>query len=209
MKLLTAVLLACLIGCGEPPRLELLPAGSTVLAFGDSVTYGTGAKPGQDWPTLIGQASSWQVINAGIPGDTARQARSRLAPLLQEHQPALVIVELGGNDFLRKSQPSKVKEYLRDILTQSQASGAITVMIAVPRLSLLRASAGALKDSELYAELAEETGVLLIEDVFSKVLSDDSLRADQVHPNAQGYRQMAQGILQALASAGLIETGLK
>ena len=203
MKTITALVFACLIGCSEAPGLGALPSGATVLAFGDSVTYGTGAGPGEDWPGLIGQATGWQVINAGIPGDTAKNARNRLAPLLEKHQPDMVIVELGGNDFLRKSQPSKVKEYLREILTQSQASGAVTVLVAVPRLSLLRASAGALKDSDIYAELAEETGVLLIADVFSDVLSDDGLKADQVHPNAQGYQQMAQGILHTLEESGL------
>ena len=65
--------LAPLLGaCSKKsPRLQSLPAGATVLAFGDSVTYGTGAQAGQDWPSLLAGLSGWNVINAGIAGDTA------------------------------------------------------------------------------------------------------------------------------------------
>ncbi len=204
-RLLCLFVVALLFGCSNEPGLDAIPRGSTVLAFGDSVTFGTGAGPGEDWVTHLGAATGWNMINAGIPGDTAREARRRLGDLLTRHQPQLVIVELGGNDFLRQSQASRVKGYLREIVLESQATGAMTVIVAVPRLSLLRATAGALKDSDIYAELSEETGAPLIADVFSDVLSDSSLRADQVHPNAEGYRVMATGILEALQEMGLAQ----
>ena len=83
-------------------------------------------------------------------------------------------------------------------------AGAITVLVAVPRLSLLRAGVGALKDSGIFEQLAEETGVVLIEDVFSEVLSSVDLRADQVHPNAEGYRVLTAGFVDALRREGLV-----
>ncbi|MEP5766654.1 MAG: GDSL-type esterase/lipase family protein [Halieaceae bacterium] len=198
------VLATLLCACGSDPGYSSLPAGSSVLAFGDSVTYGTGAGAGQDYPTLLAQATGWNIVNAGIPGDTAREAKTRLPALLQQHRPALVIVELGGNDFLRKRPAAQVKADLHNIITQSQDSGAITAVIAVPRLSLLRAGIGALSDADIYAELATETGVLLLADSFSAVLSDEQLRADPVHPNARGYQVLSEGVLEGLREAGLL-----
>jgi acyl-CoA thioesterase-1 len=204
-RTLLALLLLGLSACSDEPKYQALPAGTVVLAFGDSVTHGTGAKPGQDYPSLLAQQTGWDVINAGIPGDTARAAKDRLAPLLQKHQPQLVIVELGGNDFLRRQQPSRVKQDLLSIVTTSLEYGAITVLVAVPRLSLLRAGVGALKDDGIYAALADETSVVLVEDIFSEVLSDGALRADAVHPNAQGYQVFTRNLIQALRSSGLYQ----
>ncbi len=198
------LLLLVLTGCGETRQYEPLPPGTVVLAFGDSVTYGTGARPGADYPSRLTELSGWIIINAGIPGDTAREARGRLGPLLEQHQPELVIIELGGNDFLRKRSEQRVAADLRVMIEEVQAFGAIPVLVAVPRLSILRATAGALADSDIYAQLADSTGVLLIDSVFSDVLSEEDLRADQIHPNAEGYRVMASGIAQQLSEAGLL-----
>ena len=199
-----ALLLLMLTACGAPPQFSPLPPDAPVLAFGDSVTAGVGAAADQHYPGRLAAATGWRVINAGVSGDTARQARKRLAPLLAAHQPALVIVELGGNDFLRQTPAAKVRVYLQEIIREASASGAIVALVAVPRLSLLRASVGALSDSPIYAELAAEEGVLLIPGVFSDVLSDESLRADEIHPNARGYEQLAQGMLSVFTEAGLI-----
>lgn len=200
---LVLVALLALSGCADPDRYSPLEPGAVVLAFGDSVTYGTGARRGEDYPSRLADATGWTVINAGVPGDTAEQARGRIGPLLEEHAPSLVVVALGGNDFLRQRSPALVKEDLRAVVRAVQNAGAQPVLIAVPRLSLLRATVGSLADSPLYAELAEEEGVLLVEGVFSAVLSDEALRADPIHPNATGYENFAAGLYAALHEAGL------
>lgn len=181
-----------------------MPRGAVVLAFGDSITAGVGASQGPAYPALLAAETGWQVINAGVSGDTARAAGARLAPLLRANQPDLVIIELGGNDFLRQTPAAQVRDYLREIIRQAQASGARVALVAVPRLSLLRASIGALSDSPIYAELAEEEGVILIPDVLSEILSDNNLRADDIHPNALGYQQLAHGIQALFSGLGLI-----
>ena len=174
-----------------------------VLAFGDSVTHGTGARKGEDFPSLLAQSTGWNVVNAGVPGDTAREARGRITGMLQKHEPDLVIVELGGNDFLRRQPASQVKEHLREIINAVRRSGAVPVLVAVPEFSVFGASVGSLSDSPIYEELAEEERILLIDNIFSEVLSDEGLRADRIHPNAMGYRKMADGIAAALTEAGL------
>lgn len=199
--LLASVLLAAC--SGREPGLAMIPRGSPVLALGDSVTYGTGAGAGEDWPTLLAASTGWRVENAGVPGDTAAAARERIGPLLEQWRPALVIVELGGNDFLRRRSAGDVKADLRQILRDIKARGALPVLVAVPELSLLAVVAGRPRDAALYRELAEEEKVPLIGDVFSAVLADPALRADQIHPNAQGYRKLADGLLAQLRRLGL------
>ncbi|MEM0953216.1 MAG: GDSL-type esterase/lipase family protein [Pseudomonadota bacterium] len=196
----------CLIltACSEPARFEALPPGSTVLAFGNSVTYGTGAGAGQDYPSQLAQRTGWKVINAGIPGDLARDAGKRLPALLQQHAPDLVIVELGGNDFLRKRPASAVKRELDAILSQVINNEAIPVLVAVPRLSLLRARTGTLKDDGLYQALADEKDIVLVTDAFSDILSEPELRSDPIHPNADGYRRLAGEIAVVLTQQGLL-----
>jgi acyl-CoA thioesterase I len=206
--LLPGLIATCLIllsaGCEQARRYKTLEAGATVLAFGDSVTYGVGAGKGEDYPWLLAQHTGWNVVNAGISGDTAQNAKHRIADLLARQQPELVLIELGGNDFLRKRKASAVKADLQSIIEQSMASGATTVLIAVPGVSILRASIGALSDSPIYAQLAEETGALLVPGIFAEVLSDDNLKADQIHPNAAGYRQFTDALLKRLTSVGLV-----
>ncbi len=198
-------LIVTTISCSREPVLQALAPGSTVIAFGNSITFGTGASPGEDFPQHLAARSGWNIINAGVPGDMARDAGSRLAPLLNDHQPVAVLVELGGNDFLRQRPESAVKEDLRGILSTVRDSGALPILVAVPRLSMLRATVGALSDSDLYVELAEEEGVPVVTDVLSAVLSDESLRADPIHPNAAGYEQLAGGIVAELVNLGLLK----
>lgn len=189
ISLVASALLAFVLGaCSQAPDYAPLPSGSVVLALGDSVTYGTGAARGLDYPARLAEHSGWKVINAGIPGDTAALAKSRIDALLRDKRPALVIVELGGNDLLRRRAEDEVKEDLRAILATVRQAGALAVLVAVPAPSLFNWS---LADAGLYRELAKEENVPLVENVLARVLSDPQLRSDPIHPNAQGYRALA------------------
>ena len=192
-----------LVACGKSKKLPAISAGKTVLAFGDSVTFGTGAAPGEDWPTLLAQKTGWPIVNAGIPGDTAEAGKRRFGALLEQHQPALVIIEIGGNDFLRRRDPKAVKEDLRGMIRAARQQGAQVALVAVPELSLLGALTRAPSDSPIYEELGDEENIPVIDKVFSEILSQPELCADQIHPNARGYQQMAEGIYQSLVKTGL------
>jgi len=204
IRLLLLLALACFAGCGKAPRLAALPAGSPVLAFGDSITHGTGAGPGEDYPSLLAVSSGWRVHNAGVPGDTAATARERIGETLQATRPLLVIVELGGNDFLRRRPEAEVKEDLRAIVRASRQAGAEVVLVAVPRLSLLGAISGQLPDAKIYADLASEEKLPLLPGIVAGILADPKLKADPIHPNAAGYRQMASEIAARLRHVGLL-----
>ncbi len=200
VALLAALLLAA---CGGGPHYAPLGPGTPVLAFGDSVTHGSGAAPGEDFPSRLAALSGWQIANAGLPGDTAA-AVERIAAALAETRPRLVLIELGGNDFLQRRPESAVKEDLRRIVAAAAAAGATPVLIAVPRFSPVGAALGLLADAPLYAELATEAKIPLVKGVFAEVLGDSGLHADAIHPNAAGYRRMAEGIAAALAAEGLL-----
>ncbi len=205
-KLLFALLVllaGVLPGCAKAPTHVAVPPGSAVLALGDSVTFGTGAGEGEDYPARLAEITGWSVYNHGVPGDTSAGARARLDAALAEVQPALVIVEIGGNDFLRRQPASAVKANIRAILQRIKAAGIPVVLVATPAFSPLGAAVGLLPDAPLYEELAEEEQVPLVPDVFARVLSDPQLKADPIHPNADGYRQLAEGIATVLADTGL------
>lgn len=195
---------ALVAGCSRSPRATPLAAGATVLALGDSVTYGTGAAPGEDWPARLAERSGWRVVNAGIAGDTADAARRRVGELLAAQHPALVIVEIGGNDFLRRRAQPAVKEDVRAIVAAARADGAQVVLLAVPQPSLLGAAARHLSDAPIYAELGREEKVVVIGGLFADVLAEPDLRADPIHPNAAGYRRLAAGIFAALRQDGFV-----
>lgn len=203
-RLLLASLFAGLTGaCRQRPKRAPIGPGQTVLAFGDSVTFGTGAGPGEDWPSQLAGRTGWSVHNAGIPGDTAEAGQERIAALIEELRPALVIVEIGGNDFLRRRPQKAVKEAVRRILQRARQGGAQVVLVAVPELSLLGAVTRRPADAPLYGELGEEEQVPVIGAVFAGILAHPEWCADQIHPNARGYGEMAAGIHARLQELGL------
>ncbi len=201
--LVAGAALVFLSACGKrAPKAQALPAGSTVLALGDSLTSGVGAAADTAYPTVLQELTGWQVVNGGVSGDTTAQALARLPALLQEHQPALVIVSIGGNDFLRQMSAAGAKDTIREIVRTARAGGAQVLLVGVPQVSLLAAGTGRLSDHPLYVELAEELKLPLHADGWADVLSKPELRADTVHANAQGYRQFAEGLVQTLRKIG-------
>ena len=208
-RLLAAGLLAPLAvmglaACGrKTARAQAVAPGATVLALGDSLTSGVGAAPDTAYPAVLQRLTGWKVVNSGVSGDTSAQALARLPGLLQTHSPALVIVSIGGNDFLRREAASVTRTQVRQICEQARASGAQVLLVAVPELSLM-AAAGRLSDHALYTDIATELKIPLHSKGWSGVLANEQLRADQVHANAAGYEQFAQGLVATLKDTGLL-----
>jgi acyl-CoA hydrolase len=206
MKRLILLLLVAvfLVACGKQKHAAV-PRGATVLVLGDSLSYGTGAAKGEDYPALLAGTTGWNVINAGLPGDTSEGGLNRLPRLLQEHSPKLLLVELGGNDFLRHIPRQSTASNLKAILAQSRVHGIPAVLLAVPRPNLLGAAVGSLSDDSIYEEIASETDTPIIGNVLSDVLAKNSLKSDPIHPNAEGYRQVEAGLRQSLQELGFVK----
>jgi acyl-CoA thioesterase-1 len=195
--LLAAALTAA--GCGrKPPSGAPLPRDSVVLALGDSITHGTGADAAAAYPAQLAALTGWRVVNGGVPGDTAAQALERLPALLAEHRPALVIVSLGGNDFLRRIAAADTEAALRQVVTLAREAGARVLLVAVPQPSIGAALGTGLSDHPLYERLADELALPLHAGGWSRVLGDASLKSDQIHANAEGYRVFAEGLAATL-----------
>lgn len=180
-------------GCSKSakPKGTTLPKEATLLCLGDSLTFGYGAATGGSYPQQLEQLTGHVTQNAGINGDTTAGALARLPSLLQENTPGLVLVSIGGNDFLRSMPLDRTRAALKSIV-QTAAAGAQVVLIAQPKPVLLSAATGSLNDHEVYAEVAKETGTALFAGGWSYVLSRSELRSDQIHANTEGYKVFAE-----------------
>lgn len=195
---LLVVLSAC--GSGEPSQqLDPLGQDAIILAFGDSLTYGTGANhQTESYPAVLAQLSGKTVINAGVPGEVSGEGLSRLKSLLNEHQPELVLLCHGGNDLLRKLDTDVLKDNLRQMIQLIREQGAQVVMLSVPKPGVF------LKAAPLYQEVASSEQVLLDDETIADIESQSSLKSDPIHPNAEGYRLLAEKLHQLLDQAGAI-----
>ncbi len=186
-------------GCGDRARVVALPPGATVVALGDSLTYGTGATPDTSYPVHLAEATRWNVVNAGVPGDTAEAGCARLPPLLDEHRPALVLVLLGGNDILRLRAPRLLRDGLAACVRAAAATGTPLVLLAVPTFGVT-----GFADAAIVEDFAKEAKVPWLSPGLSTLLHDDAMRADAIHLNADGYRALAANVATELRRIGYI-----
>ena len=199
LTLLTCLLLALLTAaCEQPPRLRSLPAHAVILAFGDSLTHGNGAPPGQAYPDVLADLLGRSVINAGVPGEISAEGLQRLPLLLSRLQPDLVILCHGGNDFLRRLDRRQTAANLEAMVAQIRAAGADVVLVGVPEPGLF------LEPPEFYREVAERAGIPYEGEIVSTLLDDRALKSDTIHPNAVGYRRMAEALYTLLRNAHAI-----
>jgi len=191
--------LALAAGCGEEaPRLPRLGAHDVVVAFGDSLTYGTGAAEHESYPAVLAQLIGRPVVRAGVPGEVTAQGLRRLPSVLDEHRPRLVIVCLGGNDMLRKIGSAQIKRNLEGMLRELRQRGGSAVLVGVPKPALWTSSA------DFYAQLAREFGVPYEGEIVTSVLYSSDMKSDPIHPNAKGYRKMAEALARLLREAGAL-----
>lgn len=197
---ISALLAAALTACSKTAPHAALPAGSTILALGDSLTAGYGADATAAYPAVLAGLTGWQIINGGVSGNTSAQALARL-PALMRRQPQLVLVSIGGNDFLRKVPEADTRSNIRQIVQQIKAAGVPAVLVAVPYFTT-GALFGRLSEHPMYEELAAELNVPLLKGAWAEVLGDKKLKSDQIHANAQGYRVFAEKMWAFLKQQG-------
>ncbi len=195
--------IAILAACGKS-RQEAIPPGSPVLALGDSLTAGAGVSPQEAWPSLLASRTGWMVVNGGVSGDTSEGALQRLPALLDEHQPVLVLVTLGGNDMLRHVPTQETVSNLKQILVLCRARGAKVVLLATPQPNVAGAVFRHLSAPDFYRQVADAEHVPLIEDAVAEVLSDPQMKGDPLHPKAAGHVLLAEKIFKALQGIGYV-----
>lgn len=182
------------------PQYSRLPHGSTVLALGDSLTMGYGVSKAQSYPAQLAQITAWQVINGGVSGDTSAQALARL-PALMQQSPKLVLVSIGGNDFLRCVPENLTRANISQIIETIQAAHVPVVLVAIPYFTL-GALVGSVSEHQLYDDLAQQYRIPLLKGAWADILGQEKLRSDQIHANAAGYRLFAEKMAAFLQQQG-------
>lgn len=185
-------LVAALASCGgEDYRAvrNLASAGGALVCFGDSLTQGVGAGPGEDFPSLLAAVLPIPVVNAGVAGETAADGLRRLERDVLSRDPRVVVVFFGGNDFLRRIPPGESRRNLEEMVERIQGAGAMVVLVG------LKAGFFGDETGPLYEAVARDRGVVYIPDALAGILSDPRLKSDAVHPNAAGYRKLADRLL--------------
>jgi len=198
-SLAAALMAVVLAGCSaKAPKLPLLAVDDVIVAFGDSLTYGSGAKAQESYPAVLAQLINRKVVRAGVPGELTAQGLARLPAVIEEHNPRLVIVCLGGNDMLRRVNEAEIKHNLRAIIVDIRARDIAVVLVGVPKPALIMSA------PELYADLATEFGIPYEGNIVTSVLYRSEYKSDSIHPNAQGYRKMAEAIAELLRNSGAV-----
>ena len=177
--------------CGDT-KLTPIPHNATILAFGDSLTYGKGVEEDQSYPSVLADLSNREVINAGISGETTKQGLARLNGVLEESDPHLMILLEGGNDILRNQNLSQTKQNLAAMIEMAQSQGVQVVLIGVPEKKLFSNSA------KIFPELAEQYELVFDGELIASLLRSPQYKSDSVHFNALGYEKVAESIYELL-----------
>lgn len=196
-----AVLLvaALLPACGDdPPPLAELGPDAVILAFGNSLTHGTGARDYQSYPAVLAERTGRRVINDGIPGEETDKGLRRLPRSLERFEPDLLVLCHGGNDILRKRDPARTEANIREMIRLARERGVQVVMIAVPNIGLFLSSA------DFYQDIADDMGVPMEDEVLADLLGDNRFKSDHVHLNAAGYARMAEAVDALLVEHGAL-----
>lgn len=167
----------------------------TVLVFGDSLSAGYGIDVDQSWPALLQtrlaeEGYEHRVVNASISGETTEGGATRIATALDEFDPDLVILELGGNDGLRGFPPRRIRDNMARIIEQSRAAGAEVVLLGI-RIPTNYGPRYTTMFEDVYRQLAEEFGVPWIEFFMDGVaLNDELMQDDGIHPTAEAQPRL-------------------
>jgi acyl-CoA thioesterase-1 len=182
-------------GCAKREIKNINAKGKNIVCFGDSLTFGYGVERGQDYPAALAKLVDIPVVNAGIDGDVSAEAVKRIDSDILSRNPLLVIIEFGGNDFLRKVPLEVTLQNIGVMIDQIQAKGAMVAVVDISAGMFLREYRRALK------RLARDKEAIFVPGILSKIITTPHLKSDFMHPNAEGYKLIAQRVLAAIKPA--------
>lgn len=171
-----------------------LPMDTKVLAFGDSLTAGYGVAKAQSYPSILSELLHVEVFNEGVSGEFSEQGLARLPLLLDKYKPDILVLCHGANDILRKKDLAQAKANLIAMIRLAKSKGVYVLLVGVPTYDII-----SFNTASLYHEVAKEEGVEMESRVLAKIMESDTLKLDQVHPNAQGNELMAKEIAYLLS----------
>ncbi|MBT9568972.1 MAG: arylesterase [Thiobacillus sp.] len=186
------LILLCLPGWAAASQCRL-------LIVGDSLSSGYGLAPGTGWverldARLKQKAPEWRVVNASVSGDTTQNGLQRLEPALKRQRPQGVVIELGGNDALRGTPPSMIRQNLVTMIRQARASGAWVALLEAPVLpNYGKPYANAV--AKLYVDVAREEKIVRVPCFVCGVgVKAGLMQADGIHPNEKAQAQLLEAV---------------
>lgn len=193
------LILLLLVGCGPSvPKLGHLPEDAVILAFGNSLTYGTGANEAESYPAVLQTLLNRTVVRSGVPGEVTADSLERLPDVLDEVKPKLMILCIGGNDFLRQLGEQQAADNIRAMIKLAKDQGVEVVLVGVPKFGIM------VSPPDFYRQIALEFHLPYENGIMHKILLSRELKSDGIHPNAQGYRLFAEALADLLKQAGAI-----
>ncbi len=171
--------------------------GQNIICFGDSITSGEGVGIKDSYPSILSKLLKRKVINAGRPGDTTQTALKRLDSDVLSKDPYLVIIELGGNDFLQKVPLEKTLSNIEKIVKKIIEKGAIVVLCDISSGFLLS------EYRKGYKKIARKYKAIFIPELLKGIIENPYLKSDFIHPNKEGHKKIAYRIYETLKEYNL------
>jgi len=188
-RLLISRLVVLVLAVASAPFVRGDPAPSTLLVVGDSISAAYGLPPGTGWVDLLAarltaQKVPYRVVNASITGDTTAGGRARLPGLLATHKPAIVVIELGGNDGLRGGNLASTRDNLAAMVAAVQGANAKPLLVGM-KLPPNYGAAYVREFDALYANVARAAKAPLVPFFFEGFGErNDLFQPDRIHPTA-------------------------
>ncbi len=187
--MLGVCLLVVLLWWLWPRRIDFLaPKSGPIVVLGDSLSYGLGAESNHGYVGVLQKRLGMEIVNKGVNGDTSKMALDRLQTDVLDLKPALVVVELGGNDFMQKVPIDETFANLDRIISRVQAQQTPVLLIGVQNGLFANKAAGR------YRQLADRRHTGLVANALGNILTQPDLKSDAIHPNDKGYEKMADEV---------------
>lgn len=176
-------------------------AAKNILVFGDSLSAGYGIAVAESWPALLQQelarnGSEYQVVNASISGETTLGGRQRIEKALQQHRPAVVVLELGANDGLRGYNVADTAANLNEIVAAAQRAQARVLLVGM-RLPPNYGKSYVARFEQMYPRLAKKRGVRMLPFLLEGV-PPEQFQPDNLHPTAEAQPLLMRNVMKAL-----------
>lgn len=172
--------------------------GDSIITLGDSLANGFGVSENDSFAIQIPHILGKNAIKLGIDGEVSAGLMARISSELDGKNPAVVIISIGGNDFLRKLDKSVAQRNIETIVRKAKAKTSCVVLLGVPD-GILGGLVGGV--SSVYYDIAKAEGVLLEKDAMPQILKQHSLKVDEIHPNKDGHTIIAQNIAELIKKA--------
>ena len=176
----------------DTPSTSETPLGpGPIVALGDSLVYGYGSTPGNDFVSVLSNKIGKPIINMGVSGNTTADGLARVDSVLAL-KTSVVLVLVGGNDYLRRVPITETFQNLDTIIQKLQANGVVVVLLGI--------QGGVVADpfKTEFQALAKRYGAPYVPNMLSGLVGNQTYMADAIHPNDAGYKKIAEKILPTL-----------